>query len=341
MKLGDISINYVRAVLDTLEGLGGSPNDLLKKYEIKEEVLSQPDARISMARFMRLGHSAIHAVNRVDIGLEMGKQFRLPVIGLAGILAMTAKDIETACRVIAHYEPLSSSNCRGQSGFYIEDGRGVSSFYSISPYNDYNKFVVDAVLSAQLKVIEWMSGRSGILERVEVEFDRVSYADAYAEYFKCPILFGQSRNALVIKPKALKFPLLQHDKNAFLSLKEICDERLTKLTKNRTLSEKVIDAINPLLAGNTPCIEQVSARLGMPTWNLRRELKKHDTSFQILLNDTRKELATCYLKETNLAIGEIAYLLGYASPIAFSKAFKRWTALAPGQYRMQELNDYK
>jgi len=335
MKLGDISVSYVRALLNTVEHLGGDPASLAKQFSLSEAKLSQPEGRISIPRFMRLGFSAIEQTGRADLGLEMGKRVKIPFLGLTGFLAMTAKDVEAACKVIAHYERLSSTNSRGQSSFYLENNKGIASFYSISPYNEYNLFVVDSVLAAQATVIQWLCGQAGAVERVEVEFDAPSYAEAYEAFFNCPVAFGQSRNALIIKTKALSWPLLHHDKNAFLNLQNICEDRLKQANKDRTLSEKVMDEISPLLEGQTPSIEQVADSLGMPPWTLRRKLQEHNTSYQTLLNDTRKGLAESYMKDTDLAIGEIAYLLGFSSPTAFQRAFKRWTNQSPGVFRTE------
>ena len=335
MKLGDISVSYVRALLNTVEQLGGDPEALAKQFSLSDAKLSQPEGRISIPRFMRLGFSAIEQIQRPDLGLEMGKRVKIPFLGLAGFLAMSAKDVEAACKVIAHYERLSSTNSRGQSSFYLEDGKGVASFYSISPYNEYNYFVVDSVLSSQHKIIEWLCGKPGAVERVEVEFEQPEYANAYEDCFQCPVLFGQERNALIIKKSALSWPLIHHDKNAFLNLQNICEERLRIATKDRSLSEKVMDEISPLLEGQTPSIEQVADNIGMPPWTLRRKLQEHNTSYQTLLNDTRKGLAESYMKDTDLAIGEIAYLLGFSSPTAFQRAFKRWTDQSPGVFRAE------
>lgn len=52
-----------------------------------------------------------------------------------------------------------------------------------------------------------------------------------------------------------------------------------------------------------------------------------------LLDDVRKAAAGRYLDESTLAIGEIAYLLGYSEPAAFHRAFKRWYAATPEQFR--------
>lgn len=335
MKLGDISVSYARGLLNAAEALGADPKALQEQFSLSDAKLGQPEGRISIPRFMRLGNTAIELTGRPDLGLEMGKRVKIPLLGLTGFLAMTAKNIEAACTVMAHYERLSSTNCRGQSSFYLDQGQGVSCFYSISPYNEFNLFVVDSVLASQHKIIEWLCGREGAVERVEVEFEAPEYAQAYEDYFQCPVLFGQERNALIIKSEALSWPLLQHDKNAFLNLQKICDERLAQVTRDRSLSEKVMDEISPLLEGQTPSIEQVADSLGMPPWTLRRKLQEQDTSFQNLLNDTRKSLAESYMKDTDLAIGEIAYLLGFSSPTAFQRAFKRWTDESPGHYRKE------
>jgi len=336
MKLGDITVSYVRAILEAFESMGGDSQELREQFSLSDAKLGQPEGRISIPRFMRLGHSAIESIGRPDMGLAMGQQIKIPLLGLTGFLAMTAKDVEAACMVMAHYERLSGSNSRGQSSFYLEDGFGVSSFYSISPYNEYNFFVVDLFISSHQKIIEWICGRPGAIKQVEVEFEAPSYAKAYEECLQCPVLFGQKRNALIIKPEALNWPLIHHDKNAFLNLQNICDERLAQVTRNRTLNEKVMDEISPLLEGQTPSINQVADSLGMPPWTLRRKLQEQNTSYQTLLNDTRKALAESYIKDTNLAIGEIAYLLGFSSPTAFQRAFKRWTKQSPGHFRLNK-----
>jgi AraC-like DNA-binding protein len=40
-----------------------------------------------------------------------------------------------------------------------------------------------------------------------------------------------------------------------------------------------------------------------------------------------------YLGERRLSVGEVAFLLGFAEPSSFHKAFKRWTGTSPMDYR--------
>jgi AraC-like DNA-binding protein len=44
-------------------------------------------------------------------------------------------------------------------------------------------------------------------------------------------------------------------------------------------------------------------------------------------------LVVQYLTQPNLTLLEIAYLLGFADPSNFFRAFRRWFACTPGEYR--------
>lgn len=59
-----------------------------------------------------------------------------------------------------------------------------------------------------------------------------------------------------------------------------------------------------------------------------------------MLDDTRRELAEQYLAQPNMTLLEIAYLLGFADPSNFFRAFRRWFNATPGEYRarLQEMS---
>jgi AraC-like DNA-binding protein len=50
----------------------------------------------------------------------------------------------------------------------------------------------------------------------------------------------------------------------------------------------------------------------------------------------RMQKATRLLRVGHASIGEVAFRVGYEAEAAFSKAFKRWTGMAPGAYRRAE-----
>jgi AraC-like DNA-binding protein len=52
-----------------------------------------------------------------------------------------------------------------------------------------------------------------------------------------------------------------------------------------------------------------------------------------LVDRTRYELAVSYLERRRYSLAEITYMLGFNDSSSFSRAFKRWSGKAPGEYR--------
>jgi len=87
------------------------------------------------------------------------------------------------------------------------------------------------------------------------------------------------------------------------------------------------------VAGGDIRIEAVARRLGFSARTLQRRLTASGVSYQQLVDSARREAAARYLANSSLAIGEIAYLLGYSEPSAFHRAFKRWNGTTPHSLR--------
>ena len=71
--------------------------------------------------------------------------------------------------------------------------------------------------------------------------------------------------------------------------------------------------------------------------SLQRRLADQGTTFQALLDETRRHLAEAHLKEGRLDLAEIALLLGYSEQSAFTRAFRAWTGQPPAQWRRAQL----
>jgi len=345
MKLGDVSVSYINSMIKAMDELECSMDDILNRFLLSNESLSSPDARISIPKFMRLGHACINKSNTSWFGLVIGKHTSPTHLGFSGLLADSSKNIEQACHHLAKYEVLNKYNIRGQSQFNQPllgsenhpQQRGVLQFYSITPYNEYNYFVVDSIIAGWYKIITNLCKRNDVIEKVCFEFSAPDYEYKYHEYFNCDVLFNQANNYLVIKEEALSLPCNNSCSPTLTLLKRYADAELNKFQLGQSFQEKVSRAIGPLLNGCTPTLEQIAEQLNMAPWTVRRKLIDDGSNFQLTLNNTREKLAISYVCDTALTLGEIAYLLGFGSPTAFQRAFKRWTGVAPGQYRKSNL----
>ena len=333
VRLGDLSVGFTQPLAAALVAKGHEPTRLLEQFGLDTVRLHEPRARLSIPRFMRLGHSAIALCQDPALGLEMGRYSQPSHVGLAGICAAQAPNLREAARTLTRFEPLYAANYRGRSRF-DEDSRGAwLHFYSISPYNAYNRFVVDSVLAGWQINLGQVVGHAVIAEKVEIEFAEPDYSERYETLFGCPVEFSASANRLRLSNDSLALRNPQHCPGTWRHLVELCERELEQLTRTRSLRERVIQLLGPLLHGHEPDLQEVASRLQLPSWTLRRKLAEEGTQFRAILNDTRRDLATAYIRDTELAFGEIAYLLGFASAEAFQRAFKRWLGQTPGDYR--------
>ena len=337
MRLGDLSVGFVHSLSDAVRSFGCDPAPLLEQYGLDTARLSEAGARLSIPRYMRLGHAAIQLTGQPGLGLRMGRLSRISQCGLAGVTAAQAPTVREAVRTLIRFEALYGSNYRGHSSFH-EDAQGAwLRFYSISPYNAYNRFVVDSIFAGWLQQLSTLAGTSIRAQRIEIEFDAPQYAADYAALSENPLTFTADSNQLRLDQDVLALRNPEHCPSTWRHLLQLCEKELEQLTRTRSLRERITRLLGPLLnGGREPDLEEVAARLKLPTWTLRRKLAEEGTRFRTILNDTRRDLAMTYIRDTELAFGEIAYLLGVASAEAFQRAFKRWNGQTPGEFRRSQ-----
>jgi len=103
------------------------------------------------------------------------------------------------------------------------------------------------------------------------------------------------------------------------------------------LRSRVRDAIARSLAkfGNAP-ISAIAATLGLATRTLQRRLPSSGETFQDLVRAAQRDLALALVQmRPELSIKEIAIRVGYASPRAFARAYRRWTGTPPARARLR------
>jgi AraC-like DNA-binding protein len=85
----------------------------------------------------------------------------------------------------------------------------------------------------------------------------------------------------------------------------------------------------------------IATELSVSERTLTRQLAALGTSFNEMLDRLRNELALRYVRESDLSLAEVSFLLGYTNPPAFTLAFRRWTGKAPSELRQSQLSGYR
>jgi AraC-like DNA-binding protein len=82
-------------------------------------------------------------------------------------------------------------------------------------------------------------------------------------------------------------------------------------------------------------IAEASDALGVHPRALQRRLAAEGKTFSAVLEEVRAEVAGRLLEDTDASVCEIARQVGYSNSSNFNRAFRRWAAVLPSEFRTQ------
>ncbi|WP_158966479.1 AraC family transcriptional regulator [Chachezhania sediminis] len=200
---------------------------------------------------------------------------------------------------------------------------------------------VEFSASGMLTVLRLATGRHIVPEYVHFSHARNTNIDVMQDFFGCPVAFAKPQNQVKFRMADLELSLPAADDDLHAVLKDYCEDVLGR--KSRNVPPIIIDvekAIVDRLASGEATQEEVGRALGMSARTLARRLSEEGTTFFKTVEELRHTLAVNYLKDSDLVLAEIAYLLGYSGMSSFNDAFKRWTGHTPGQFRKRKHHDH-
>jgi AraC-like DNA-binding protein len=164
-------------------------------------------------------------------------------------------------------------------------------------------------------------------------FDNAAGQEAYNRYFGCTVTLGAHETRLVFDLDAC--PVAPGGELG-VQIDRILSEKLSKLEKTASWTEKSGRIIRATLSEGEPTLADIGQVLHISTRTLQRHLAGEGKTFQEVLDDTRQTVAREWLanngrKDRPRPLTELALLLGFSSSSAFSRAFRRWFDMTPGQ----------
>lgn len=92
---------------------------------------------------------------------------------------------------------------------------------------------------------------------------------------------------------------------------------------------------NLLICGDTghPSVDEVARELHVSARTLKRKLAEFGATYSVLLDEIRLRDALRLLEGTRLPVDEIAVRVSDSDRANFTRAFKRWTGVAPSEQR--------
>lgn len=314
--------------------VGLDPYALLKRAKISPALLDDPDRRLSRNAVNFLLTEAAHESNCISFGLMMAESRSLAHLGPITLVLKHQETVRGVVEALGRYQHLM--------------GDAVS--LSMEPYGASDvAVVVRPIVDRTMIERQGIELAMGILCRAIAEASAGRWRPSAVHFthpapddmrvhnrvFGAPLVFGSSFNGFVSSNAALDSRFANAQRDMARHAESYLDTLAPTGVPASTV-DQVRRSLGPLLPLGRATLEQVSENIGMPSRTLQRLLEREGHSFASLLNTVRRETAVDQLEHSAFPLGEIARMVGYATPSSFTRWFYAEFGLTPGSWRARE-----
>jgi len=290
------------------------------------------DKRIPYARLIELYQAAANQTGDKALGLHVAEYVNPGMFDVIGYAAMYSATLGAALERVSRYYGIWTDG--SAYSFRISGSRVHIRFeYLASVHSDNTTQECDSSMATPVCLGRKLTATDWTPLEVRFQHKRPPTIIEYERVFGSAVKFNQPHNELVVDRCLFDQPISNSDP----WLCALLDRHAAEMLRNSSSPAWLIQDVKRLLAASfhkgTPGLKGIAKELGMSQRTLQRRLSEYGVSHQGLLDEVRRDLSRHYLLESEMALGEVAYLLGFSEVSAFHRAFKRWTGLTPKDYR--------
>ena len=312
-----------------LRDLGCDPDEIFASVGLTIAEFKDPDNRISFVEGSNLLARCVNATGSAPVGLMLGKRVDPSSLGVAGFMLKSAPDVGSALRDLVRYLDLhdqggalslATVNRKAFLGYsiLIDDVEAAGEIYDLS-------------MAVACRVMRGFCGETWNPAEVVLSRRQPQDVSPYRRFFRAHVQFDAGQSALVFSRRWLKHPIATADP----FLHRYLQKEASELRGQRDVSLRA-DLHRLLLKSMAirECrVSGIAKQLGMHERTLNRRLQEEGTTFRQELQEIRFSIAKHLLAGTNMSLSKISEVLDYSDETAFSRAFKRWSASTPTEWR--------
>lgn len=318
---------YARLLVAELKRRGFADADIVEGTRLDWAQLLEEDRFLSFEQFRRLALRGMELTGEPWLGLDVGRSTQISSHGALGYAMVASADVGQALELAERYSSLrlqitefSVERGNARARLRIEDTLG---------WGDIGEYISSHIAGAICLLLETVSGMPLPDTRVAFTYPAPQWANEYATRLRGLTLeFGASASMIDMPESFASIPCITADASACRQAVRLCERAEARHQSDGEAAQKVLDRLLDR-QGDYPSLSEMAKELHMSDRTLNRKLKAQGTSYQMLLDDVRQELAVWYLRQTQMSVEAIAERLGYRDTSNFSRTCKRWFGVTP------------
>jgi AraC-like DNA-binding protein len=320
----------VAGVLEAAVSLGHDRDALIAAAGLDPALLADPDARLPVEHDLRLWE----VLAREPVGLAVGERLGVATMGVVGYAMRHGGTVAEALAWLDRYRAVLHPDLvpRLERRAGPEGDRAVFVKPIPLPFARLRE-PVHAMAAGLVSSMRGLSGREVHARSLAYPLPRPRDPERHERWFACPVSWGAPMLEVAFDAAVLALPLPRAEPGLFGYLARRVDALHEALPVAAHWADRARREIDLLLPHGEPRLGDVARRLAVSERTLHRRLADEGVRFAALVDGARLERATLLLEDARLSGSEVAFLLGYAEPAAFFRAFRRWTGETPQRWR--------
>ncbi len=308
---------------------GFDPDAILRQGGLHPRLLADPDARIPVEDYLRVQEAAEARLQDDCFGLHMGEFVEPGSYSIVGYLMSACSTLYEALSLSGRYGRLVGNLIKSKPRFVPG---AVDLVFFIPPASPrLSRHCFESVFSGLVRTLRELSGKDIRPLKLRLVAPEPATRAEYERIFRCPISFGDKENSIRFDLSLGSLPIAQSNPALRDHFEDYARRMLDKAGKE-SLADRVATIAARLLPKGGASVKAIAAELGMSARRLQELLAEEGSPYRTILDATRESLARGYLRD-GLPVAEAAFLVGFADESSFRRAFKKWTAMGPGEFR--------
>ena len=322
---------YPRKFVQLLESEWQVPAEkLLAGTGLDRKQLDEPELLVPFADVVTIFRNGVANCPAPDLALRYAAQLRPSSHGLLGAAVLTGGSLQDAIDLFYDYVGLVAPFLL----LHQEDRRNsrVLVFEIISDVPVHSPFTYDIMLLSTFNILKLILGERTRELVFHFAHPTPPHAAVYDTYFDGHVQFNASFYGVSIPRDLLDSRVATADDDTHRLLVSQISSRMELVHTQNSF----VDAVRFHLkrtGGPLPRMSTVADAFNMSARTFRNRLRRHNTSYQSLLDRERHEQAMNFLRNSEKSVKEIAYILGFQESSNFSRVFKKWTGVTPLDFR--------
>lgn len=312
-----------------LEERGISAAEVVRRAGLPAALLGDQKVLLTTEQLFSFWNAVAEVSGDAAIGLKLGADTRVERLDVVSLAALSAPSFRDALSRAGRYKQLT---CPEEIQVTTRGSECAVRFRWLYAQGAECEVLTDMCFA-------WVAalahrGTAGAVRPIRVELAGAPRAKrVYETHFDCPVRFKARGSALFFRASDLDRPFETHNADLLGMLTPQLDAELATRNAGDDPRDQVKAVLRRSLVGHRPDLRHVARELASSPRTLQRRLGNLGVSFQQVLEEARRDLASHYLLHSSLELAEIAYLIGYEDANSFVRAFSRWEGVPPGAWR--------